>query len=68
MKLKPVAMPDMNDDGPKLSLEEQIDENLKRVYRDQLEEELPERFTSLLAQLRAGEAKSADPGEEDGNA
>ena len=30
----------------------QIDENLKRVYQETLEEEIPDRFRDLLAQLR----------------
>jgi hypothetical protein len=39
----------------------QIDENLKRVYQQKLDEELPDRFKSLLDQLKkqdtGGEAK-----------
>ncbi len=31
----------------------QIDENLKRVYEEALEQDLPDRFTELLSQLRA---------------
>jgi hypothetical protein len=31
----------------------QIDENLKRVYTTALNEELPDRFRDLLAQLKA---------------
>lgn len=30
----------------------QIDENLKRVYEEALEQDLPDRFAQLLAQLR----------------
>ncbi|WP_338101527.1 NepR family anti-sigma factor [Pseudooceanicola onchidii] len=30
----------------------QIDENLKRVYQEKLEEDLPDRFKSLLDQLK----------------
>lgn len=30
----------------------QIDENLKRVYQKKLEEELPDRFKSLIDQLK----------------
>lgn len=36
-------------------LAQQIDENLRRVYSDALDEPLPERFTRLLEQLRAQE-------------
>lgn len=31
----------------------EIDENLKRVYQSDLPEEVPDRFTKLLEQLRA---------------
>jgi predicted metal-dependent hydrolase len=37
-------------------LQEQIDENLRRVYREALEEEVPDRFRELLEQLRRKEA------------
>jgi Anti-sigma factor NepR len=37
----------------------QIDENLKRVYTTALNEELPDRFRDLLAQLKA---KEPNPG------
>ena len=30
----------------------QIDENLKRVYQQKVEEDLPDRFKMLLAQLK----------------
>ncbi|MCE8007432.1 NepR family anti-sigma factor [Aestuariivita sp.] len=33
-----------------------IDENLKRVYQDTLEEEVPDRFRALLDQLKAQDA------------
>ncbi|MCL7465184.1 NepR family anti-sigma factor [Phaeovulum sp. NW3] len=36
-------------------LKEQIDENLKRVYEEALNEEIPDRFKQLLAQLKAKE-------------
>ncbi len=31
---------------------QQIDENLKRVFQEQVEEQLPDRFKDLLAQLK----------------
>ncbi|MBY6164594.1 hypothetical protein SAMN05421762_0566 [Pseudooceanicola nitratireducens] len=37
----------------------QIDENLKRVYQQNLEEDLPDRFKQLLDQL-----KKQEPGKE----
>lgn len=39
-------------DDRKTRLEQQIDENLRRVYREQLEEGIPERFQDLLRQLK----------------
>ncbi len=43
-----------DEDGPKRqAIREQIDENLKRVYTTALNEELPDRFRDLLAQLKA---------------
>ena len=44
-----------NRDAPKLRA--QIDENLKRVYDEALEEKVPDRFKDLLDQLRRKEAK-----------
>ncbi len=32
-----------------------IDENLKRVYQDMLDEKVPDRFLDLLSQLRGQE-------------
>lgn len=39
-------------------LQQQIDENLKRVYQEALEEQVPDRFKNLLEQLRQKEDKS----------
>ena len=41
-----------------LDVTREIDENLKRVYQAALSEEVPDRFTQLLAQLREKEGKS----------
>jgi hypothetical protein len=42
------------EDSPKRqAIRAQIDENLKRVYTTALNEELPDRFRDLLAQLKA---------------
>ena len=37
---------------PKASIKRQIDENLKRIYDETLNEEVPDRFKELLVQLR----------------
>lgn len=42
---------------PKTSrVDREIDANLKRAYEDVINQEVPDRFTDLLAQLRAAEA------------
>jgi hypothetical protein len=47
---------EMVQDDRKTRLEEQIDENLRRVYQQQLEEEVPDRFQELLRRLREQDA------------
>lgn len=37
-------------------LQQQIDDNLRRVYSDTVKEPLPDRFSQLLDQLRAQES------------
>lgn len=46
-------------------MDQQIDENLRRVYSEAAEEPVPDRFKQLLEQLREQE-QSKNP-EEDGN-
>lgn len=41
----------------KSSLQQQIDENLKRVFEETLQQDVPDRFKDLLAQLRARESE-----------
>lgn len=41
-------------------MKRQIDENLKRIYNQTLEEEIPDRFKNLLAQLGNLDLKQAD--------
>lgn len=47
----------MDSKKPKSNLEQQIDENLKKVYRKTIEEDVPDRFMDLLAQLKQQEAQ-----------
>ncbi|WP_160147734.1 NepR family anti-sigma factor [Tabrizicola flagellatus] len=50
-----------NGDGPdRRAIRAQIDENLKRVYAATLNEELPDRFRELLAQLKARDSAGKD--------
>nr|WP_158453432.1 NepR family anti-sigma factor [Rubellimicrobium thermophilum] len=47
----------MSDAKGKSRLHQQIDENLRRVYEDLLNEEVPDRFRDLIAQLKARETE-----------
>ncbi|WP_371588149.1 NepR family anti-sigma factor [Pseudoruegeria sp. SK021] len=47
---------DMDHNEDTSGLKSQIDENLKRVYREALEEDVPDRFKDLLEQLRKKES------------
>lgn len=47
----------MAEEKPKPSLRQDIDENLKRVYQDALDQEVPDRFKQLLEQLKAKEVR-----------
>lgn len=42
--------------GEKSNVNEQIDENLRRVYQDALSEDLPDKFLELIERLKAEEA------------
>ncbi len=52
-------MNEMPSNTTKTGLRQQIDENLKRVYDEALQEEIPDRFKQLLAQLKQKEQDSA---------
>jgi len=57
----------MAENRRKKRLNEQIDENLRRVYSEASSEPVPDRFTKLLEQLRQREnAQRDDLSEEDG--
>ncbi|MDQ2094972.1 NepR family anti-sigma factor [Rhodalgimonas zhirmunskyi] len=42
----------MGSSKPKSRLEQQIDENLRKVYQQDAEPEMPDRFMKLLEQLK----------------
>ena len=44
----------------KANLNEEIDENLRRVFAQSLEEEVPDRFKNLLDQLRAKDGDATE--------
>ena len=52
---------DKSDDGTdRRAIRVQIDENLKLVYSEALNEQLPDRFRELLAQLKAKDGGKDD--------
>lgn len=50
----------MKQDRKASSLEQEIDANLKRVYQDVADQEIPDRFTQLLDKLREADKSSAE--------
>ena len=56
--------PPVNSRRPR-ALRGQIDENLKRLYDDTLDEEVPDRFARLIDRLRAAEDGMPDDREKD---
>jgi len=44
------------EDRKRAAIEQQIDENLRKVYEQDVMQALPDRFAMLLAQLREKEA------------
>lgn len=46
----------MSDNTSKPRVSDEIDKNLRLAYEEVLKEELPDRFTNLLEQLRSGQA------------
>lgn len=50
----------MKQDRKLSSLEQAIEANLKRVYDDVANQEVPDRFTQLLNQLREAEKSSSE--------
>jgi hemerythrin-like domain-containing protein len=54
---------DMSQGTPKSKLRDQIDENLKRIYDETLNEQIPDRLTQLLEQLR--KKSESEPGSGD---
>jgi hemerythrin-like domain-containing protein len=53
---------DMSLNNSKSKMRDQIDENLKRIYDETLKEEIPDKLTQLLEQLRR---KSVGPDADD---
>lgn len=47
---------------PATGVRRDIEENLKRVYQDALQEQVPDRFKDLLAQLKAKDQAKTEGG------
>ena len=58
-------MTDTTDTKQKSDLEEQITRNLQRVYRERVEEEIPDRFRELLRALKEQDEDQAGQDRED---
>lgn len=52
----------------KQDLSDEIDANLRRVYEDALNEQLPDRFLDLLNKLKSGDTSSSDAPQDSGDA
>lgn len=50
--------PEAEDDGISPEIEQQIDENLRRLYRQRVEQDLPDDLLALVARLRDGEGSA----------
>ena len=50
---------DMSDSSPKSKIKGQIDENLKRVYEETLNQQVPDKLLQLLDRLRQKSSQSA---------
>lgn len=50
---------EMSESNPKSKARVQIDENLKRIYDETLNEQIPDKLTELLEQLRRKSLNSA---------
>ncbi|WP_233416770.1 NepR family anti-sigma factor [Halovulum marinum] len=50
----------MGNDNEKPALERQIEENLRRVYQQNMQEDVPDRFKELLAKLKARDSQFSE--------
>ncbi len=54
----------MGRENTKAKADKVIDENLKRVYNDMLDDDVPDRFMELLSQLKDQDTASQDDGDD----
>jgi len=50
----------MDRDKGKPALEQQIEENLRRVYQQNMEEDVPDRFKQLLSKLKSQDTRFSE--------
>jgi hypothetical protein len=55
----------MAKDQSKSPVNQQIDENLRRVYTEALNDQVPDRFMDLIRQLKDSETRPAAAGKDD---
>ncbi len=51
-----VSVDEMENEQPKSNLEEQIEDNLRKVYKEKVAEVIPDRLLELLKQLKEQES------------
>jgi hypothetical protein len=56
----------MTESNPKAKARRHIDENLRRIYDETLNEQIPDKLTRLLDQLREKSARERPGGDEEG--
>ncbi len=54
---------DMAESNPRSKVRRHIDENLRRIYDETLNEQIPEKLTRLLEQLHRRTAPNAEDGD-----
>ena len=57
---------DMAENNPKSKVRRHIDENLRRIYDETLNEQIPDKLTQLLEQLRQRTARDVEDGDPEG--
>jgi hypothetical protein len=57
---------DMAENNPKSKVRRHIDENLRRIYDETLNEQIPDKLAQLLEQLRQRTARDVEDGDPEG--
>ena len=60
----PMAVQQMSRSSPSERARQQFDENLKRMFQEQVEQELPDRFKELPAKLQDQDKRKDESGSE----